>query len=326
MDKLVSIIVPIYNVETYLGQCLDSIINQTYKNLEIILIDDGSTDRSGKICNEYAKTEPRILVIHQQNAGAACAKNTGLDNMTGDYFTFADSDDYLEVHMIEELVLALERNHADIAECSFYYEYKNKSVIHKTVDEKSKIYNTKEYLCRYLTTWTCALLWNKIYKTVLSKDIRFPTERRCIDDEFYTYQLVLGTESVVSFSSPLYHYRKRESSVMTDIRNGAQIPRDRLRYLPERYEKVTRKYPQLKKQFLNYYMMELVGLIQNHPNDPVIVSRSCHLIRKQLFCSIYYRCGLHTTYYMIRELLRKGNGVKTDRNIEPKDDIGDLYD
>ena len=118
-DVLVSVIVPVYNVEAYLDECLESICSQTYRNLEIILADDGSTDKSGEICDIWQAKDPRIRVIHQQNAGVSCARNAGLEICTGDLISFVDSDDWLDLQMFEKLVSCLSENDADAAMCGF---------------------------------------------------------------------------------------------------------------------------------------------------------------------------------------------------------------
>ena len=128
MDSLVSVIVPVYKVEKYLSKCLDSIVNQTYKNLEIILVDDGSPDNSGKICDEYAQKDSRIKVIHKENGGLSSARNAGLDIATGEYIAFADSDDSVHLDFVEKLYRAIKEENADIACCSVedFIEDKNK--------------------------------------------------------------------------------------------------------------------------------------------------------------------------------------------------------
>ena len=120
MNELISIIIPIYNVEKYLHCCINSVIRQTYKNLEIILIDDGSPDNCGKICDEYAKKDNRIKVIHKENGGLSSARNAGLDIAKGEYISFVDSDDYVAENFIEKLYKLCKENDADIAECDFY--------------------------------------------------------------------------------------------------------------------------------------------------------------------------------------------------------------
>ena len=123
MGNLISIIVAIYNVDQYLEQCIDSIINQSYKNLEIILVNDGSTDNSKNICDYYSEIDKRIKVVHKKNGGVSSARNTGIDIATGDYIAFVDSDDYLELNMYETMINNLEQNQCDMGVCGYSIFY-----------------------------------------------------------------------------------------------------------------------------------------------------------------------------------------------------------
>ena len=125
--KKISIIVPVYQAEKYISKCIESIVNQTYKNLEIILIDDGSTDRSGEICDEYGKKDNRIVVVHNKNKGVSVARNCGLDIATGDYITFVDSDDYIDLQMYSEMMKVVEKYSCDVVMCDCIKEFEKKS-------------------------------------------------------------------------------------------------------------------------------------------------------------------------------------------------------
>lgn len=252
MRKKVSIIIPVYNVERYLRECLDSIATQSYPEFEAILVDDGATDTSGMICDEYVKSDPRFKVIHQSNAGSANAKNAGLEQAHGDYITFVDSDDYVEANWLECLVNALECNNADLAECDFKKEFADHAERGNDEAYIPGIYSAEEYLGFYLYNWTCSLFWNKLFKAELTKDIRFRQERRCIDDEFYTYKVISGAVKIVRIEKQLYHYRQRLSSVVSSEKNRLQITDDALEVLIERYEWVSRRFPKLRKIYLQH--------------------------------------------------------------------------
>ena len=127
MNKLVSAIIPVYNVEKYICECIESVINQTYKNLQIIIINDGSIDNSKNLCNKYANKDNRIIIVNKKNGGAASAKNIGIDIAEGDYIAFLDGDDYLNLDAIEYMVNLIENYNSDIAHCDFYEVYKNKN-------------------------------------------------------------------------------------------------------------------------------------------------------------------------------------------------------
>lgn len=245
----VSIIIPVYNVATYLRQCMDSLLAQTYPALEIILVDDGSKDESGSICDQYAQKDPRVVVIHQENAGAANAKNIGLDCATGDYVTFMDSDDYAEHRWIETMVQALESAGADAVECDFDKVYVNHAEVANHY-EKECVFTAEEYLGQYLGNWTCSLFWNKLFRAKLVEDIRFRRERRCIDDEFFTYKAMGKATKILRIPKVLYHYRQRASGVMASAKHRLQRTDDNLEILAERYNWVVQRFPNLRKLYL----------------------------------------------------------------------------
>lgn len=247
MNDLISVIVPVYNVAAYLPQCLDSILCQDYERLEVILIDDGSKDESGAICDEYARRDSRIKVIHQQNAGAAAAKNAGLRIATGEYLSFVDSDDFLEPNVYGCMVEVLKQTGADAAEFSFRNVYRSRTEDHPFPPGRS-IVDGKEYLVRYTKDWTCALLWNKLYKRSLFDGIFFE-EGHKIDDEYFTYQGLMNARTVASDDRIIYNYRRRASSVMLAPTSRAQLVLDRLDALAKRRKKVIGRFPELRREF-----------------------------------------------------------------------------
>ena len=170
MNIMISVIVPIYNVEEYLPACIESILNQTYRDLEILLIDDGSTDNSGKICDEYAEKDKRCIVIHQQNKGSSGARNTGLDNAKGEYISFIDGDDYIHPQMLEILYKEIEKENCDFAMISHKKVF-NKLEQNKDIEGNiNVIYLNRHVLISGLYNKTNFLesdfqaVWNKLYK------------------------------------------------------------------------------------------------------------------------------------------------------------------
>ena len=248
--KIISVIIPVYNVEKYLSECLDSVINQTYKNLQIIIVDDGSTDFSGKICDVYAEKDNRITVVHQKNAGAGAAKNTGLELIDGDYFSIIDSDDYIELDMYEKMVNSLEKYNADIVQCLFRNVFVNDSFDrkYKIKGNYPKVLTSKSFLKEYLYDWKYAIFWNKLFKSSLLKEIRFPVGRK-IDDEFFTYKLVCSAKKVVNIDDILYNYRMRKTSVMNE-NDSDRLIYDRIDCFIERYNYISNVYPSLKKNYI----------------------------------------------------------------------------
>lgn len=248
--KTISVVIPVYNVEKYLSECLDSVIYQTYKNLQIILVDDGSTDSSGKICDEYAEKDDRITVVHQSNAGAGAAKNTGLELIDGDYFSIIDSDDYIELDMYEKMVNSLENYNADIVQCLFKDLFVNDSFDrkYKIKGNYPKVLTSKKFLSELLYDWKYAIFANKVFKTSLLKDIRFPVGRK-IDDEFFTYKLICNSKKIVNIEDVLYSYRMRKTSVMNE-NDSDRLIYDRIDCFVERYNYIKKVYPSLERKYL----------------------------------------------------------------------------
>lgn len=260
-DGVISVVVPVYNVEPYLIECLESIINQTYRDLEIILIDDGSTDRSGDICDEYGKKDERIIVIHQSNQGSASAKNAGLRKSSGEYLAFVDSDDFLQEDAYEFMVKQLEEYCADIIQGCFRKVYQK---FYRDVNKiiEMQILDTSEFLELFTKDWTCGLLWDKLYKRDIFKDIYFK-EGHKIDDEFFTYKGVMNSKKILRVPHYIYNYRQRISSVMFSKDSQLKIISDSLEYLSIRREEVKKSFPQLKKVYDEHYLNMLIILSKN---------------------------------------------------------------
>lgn len=208
---LLSVIVPVYKVEAYLDKCISSIVNQSYKNLEIILVDDGSPDRSGAICDKWAAKDSRIRVIHQENQGGGAARNAALDAANGELLAFADSDDYLASDMYAHLYGLLERG-ADIAECGYVEVTDDDAAFSQ--DGEVWVCSAQEAMAAHVQDrFFRQLIWNKLYRREVVGDIRFPVGKK-IDDEFFTYR-VLGNAKTLSRSNRLcYAYRQQPDSVM----------------------------------------------------------------------------------------------------------------
>ena len=216
-NDLVSIIVPVYNVEKYLRQCIESLINQTYKNIEIILVDDGSTDNSGKICDEYSKKDNRIKAIHKKNGGLSDARNYGIENAKGIYICFVDSDDYTDKKYIENLYHAIIENKADISICNFKLIFDNTkekdcdiiqpTLINEEISNKEAVkllFNPNSF-----GNYAC----NKMYKTELFKGVKYP-KGFVMEDLGTTYKLFLKSKKIAIFNDKLYYYVQRKESIL----------------------------------------------------------------------------------------------------------------
>lgn len=222
MKKLISIIVPVYNVETYLEKCVNSIINQTYKNLEVILIDDGSTDSSGIICDEIARKDSRIKVIHKKNFGVSAARNLGLDNANGEYIGFVDSDDWIEPNMYELLYREIEENNSDIAICDVFLE-KEFIEVHKVISQNKNIFNKDEIFEMLLDNNGFNWLCNKLFKKDLFNDVRIDPRIHMGEDILCVCQCISKGSTFTYISEPLYHYLIREDSACNDKFNIKKV-------------------------------------------------------------------------------------------------------
>lgn len=220
MDDKITVIVPVYNVENYLRKCLDSIITQTYKNIEIVVVNDGSTDASGEICKEFSEMDHRILYIEQENAGLSAARNTGLNNMSGNYVTFVDSDDWIELDYVETLYKEITEYQADIAvgnyysfnesEGMFYFHISGDSYYEKVYDNVSifeNLYETQE-----MRSFALISAWGKLYKARLFEQLRFDMGKLG-EDGYLNQKVYLLSEKVIYLNKSLYAYRIRKGSL-----------------------------------------------------------------------------------------------------------------
>lgn len=211
-NDLISVVVPIYNVEKYLEECVDSIINQTYKNLEIILVDDGSTDNSGKMCDKFAQNDSRIKVIHKENGGLSDARNCGIEAATGKYIQFIDSDDYIDLDMFEILYNNLKKYNADISMCSHYILTEDECTAEGS--NELLIYDRVEILKEVLLDEKVrSYAWNKLFSIKLFENIRFP-KGKVFEDILTIPKLFEKANKVVLDDVSKYYYRQRKGSIL----------------------------------------------------------------------------------------------------------------
>lgn len=210
---LLTIILPVYNVAPYLFDCLSSIVNQTYYNLEIIIVDDGSTDETGNICDRFAAKDHRIRVFHQENAGIAHARNRALQDVHGEYIGFVDGDDWLDTDMYEMLYRNMITYNVDISICAHYIET-DFGTVKKINTHKILRLNQEEALKELMKDDVVRnYVWDKLFKTSLCKDLYFP-EGRMFGDMFFTTRAFLKAQSFVMQCTPKYHYVSRKSSIV----------------------------------------------------------------------------------------------------------------
>lgn len=250
MGDKISVIVPIYKVEDYLHRCIDSIINQTYTNLEIILVDDGSPDNCPMICDEYAEKDSRIRVVHKKNGGLSDARNAGLDIATGEYIMFIDSDDFVDIEMMESMMKNMIDNNVDMVVCNIKYVYEDREVV--KYNQSDRILDRYEAMEEYLKDGVVqAIACNKLYNKVMLDGIKFKLNKTN-EDEFFTYKVVDRCKKIYYNSKPFYNYLQRNTSIMGKYSikrlDGVEASYERLSFIREKYPSL---YINEKRNFYN---------------------------------------------------------------------------
>ena len=258
MQDKISVIIPVFKVEEYLDECVESVITQTYNNLEIILVDDGSPDNCPDICDEWAKKDNRIKVIHKQNGGLSDARNAGLDIVSGEYIVFVDSDDYIMPDMVEKLYTAIIREKADIAACGIITcegEKRNAWGYQNLVATSERIYELLYDEAKYPVA-AC----NKMYRRQCWQSLRFPVDKTC-EDAFTTYQLIHQAQRIVMIPEALYCYRIRPGSIMTSSFSLKKMDEEEAWRC--NYQFIEKNHPKLKKNAFDFYLLRMNILIHS---------------------------------------------------------------
>lgn len=287
MKPLISVIVPVYDVEKYLDICIESIVNQTYENLEIILVDDGSPDNCPKMCDEWSLKDSRIHVIHKENGGLSSARNAALDICRGEYISFVDSDDYIHVDMYQIMMDDMIKTNADVVKCSRYI-CKNSDIFRRPSVSEAKSYNQKEILDCYFYHKDdfCGGVWDKLYKAEIFKQIRFPDGIN--SEDYYVYASIYNNIDKLYYNNiPLYYYRVRDNSICTKKEIDSHS-----------YDKI--KVSDMVKAFI----------------DTSFPSRSYDALAFQIICR-------YATYYSI--VIRKKNSMRKEWRKDLSSFLGKLF-
>jgi glycosyltransferase involved in cell wall biosynthesis len=270
LNKIVSVIVPIYKVEKYLTRCIESILKQTYKFLEIILVDDGSPDRCGNIAEEFAKSDDRIKVFHKENGGLSDARNYGMKFAKGDYTIFVDSDDWLAENMVEQLMAASVKYQAEVVQSAYYYAYDEYLLFdHRYYSMESPPVVLKQTLMYELVKNERVknFAWGKLYKTSLIKNIPFK-KGVLFEDVFWAHKVMDKVDTYVLINQPLYYYFQRSDSIVASysLKNL-----DIIKGLKERHEFIVKNYQHLTddslKTLLEANLIHYHLLLRNKKKD-----------------------------------------------------------
>lgn len=281
MNDLITIVVPIYNVENYINDCIQSIINQTYKNLQIILVDDGSRDNCPKICDEYKQKDSRIEVIHKKNGGLSDARNAGIEKANGKFICFIDSDDFINYEYVEKLYNLITKNNADISISNFkrVQDFKKEYLKEEEENKTEQIYTGKQMIENIYNKKLyvqSTVTWNKMYKTELFKTTNFPYGK-LHEDEYTTYKLYYNCKKVVMSSEILYYYRYVPNSIMNKKFNKKRL--DGIAALEERL-----KFFQAKeeKKLYNLTLVRYLTVLMIHYTNCKMFLENSEEIQKEL--------------------------------------------
>lgn len=297
MQPLISVIVPIYNVEQYLRKCIDSIINQTYRNLEIILVDDGSPDNCPKICDDYALKDSRVKVLHLVNGGAGYARNRGFQQSKGDFIAFFDSDDVIAPNFFESLYSFFSED-IDIVECEY-----------AIIDDESKIafpccnntnlekYSMKDAMAKHICDDRFKqIIWNKLYRRCVVENVKFP-EHKGIDDEYWTYKVIFNARRLVHINDELYAYRQVAGSVMHNLDWNMRLKPVEAKVI--RHIFITENLTELKTlsmlSILNTYMYNLQKVYYADKKNYNVFKSKCDSIFKSYDINIYEKFDFETS-------------------------------
>ncbi len=266
--ELISVIIPVYNVEKYLNACLDSLVNQTYKELEIILVDDGSTDNSGDICDNWAKKDSRIKVFHKKNGGQSTARNMGLDVCTGKYIGFVDSDDYVSLDMFHKLHTEIAKHGCDMVCCAYKNVDENGNEVTRDIIKWEKpeyhtVYSGEEYLkmmleCRYIP-----IVWDKLYTKEFIGKHRFNGDYLA-EDTLYIYEVQTPNTKIVFIPDMLYYYVVRGGSTTHGF--NEKYYTDKVRGSFEIENEAVKKFPKLKNSIKTNQLRMIASFLTYMPH------------------------------------------------------------
>ena len=271
-SSVISVIVPIYNVENYLDRCIESIVNQTYKDLEIILVDDGSPDNCPQMCDSWAEKDNRIKVVHKENGGLSDARNAGMLHVTGEIVSYIDSDDRIESNMFEKMLTQMEQDNSDIVSCGVKWVEENGKLLRNDTVEQNEILDTHSAMSELINDGKLKQhVWNKIYKTELIKAIPFE-KGKYHEDVFWSYQIIGKAERVSVVADSYYYYVQRTNSIMGEGFSEKRLDALDANYL--RCEYMKKNFPDLFDNALYVYIgschYQLQCAVRTNQPDSVI--------------------------------------------------------
>lgn len=326
-QQKVSLVVPMFKVEKYLPRCIDSILNQTYENMEVILVNDGSPDNCGEIAESYSKKDDRVIVVHKENGGLSDARNVGMQYVTGDFTLFVDSDDWLEASMLEKLVNISNKYKADIVQSAFYYAYNEYLLFdnrYYSQNDPYTILNNKELMTELIINERVKnFAWGKLYKTSIILGVPFK-KGVLFEDVFWAHQVMHRVNTYVMLHQPLCYYFQRSDSIVSTY-----TPRnlDIIKGLKERHKFIKEFYNNLSHESLknlvktmlihynlllqykikdrdNGYKKEIRSYINRNYREIIESVKKDRELKRQLIL-FHFHPYLNVLYLVIRKIVRK---------------------
>ena len=285
MKDLISIIVPVYNVEDYLERCIESILKQTYDDLEIILINDGSSDGSLKICKDYENKDPRIVLVNQENKGVSYARNIGLEICKGQYIMFVDSDDHISARTVQELLNDINTYEADMSICSFLKVFDDSDIVIDEYNNTTLKLNSEKALSLLLDDHELCVPWGKLYKATLFSHLRFDTEKYN-EDMFTIHQLFDACNNIALSNNPLYYYNQKGVSLTRSRFNYKKL--DMVEAIDVWYIFMKEHYPSLSEKAKIKYLSILVNTCTHLYNKSDKFGRGVYLNYSNIISKNYY--------------------------------------
>lgn len=321
-NSLVSIIVPVYKVPDFINRCVESLVSQTYKNIEIILVDDGSPDDCPAICNRLAEKDDRIVVIHKENGGLSSARNAGIDRASGDYIAFVDGDDFVTADYVEVLLKACKENNVKLSVCG-YYEYYSDDNMKAFVSDKSYVLTGDDAVRDIFTMKNDVhvVAWNKLYARELFKDgnIKY-AEGKLHEDVFTTYKFCAATENVACVNKACYYYVQRAGSIINQSFHSKRL---QLIEAVESIEPFVKKNsPKFDEEYFFYvflnYLTVINAMADSNYKDKELFAKMAGLIfamlpqlkqnryfgKKNLLTVIFLKFGMNI-FYIIRKIYKR---------------------
>ena len=284
-EPKISVIIPVFNVENHLKKCLDSVIGQTYQNLEIILIDDGSKDASGAICDAYAEKEPRIICVHQENGGVSKARNRGIEIATGDYYHFLDSDDYIDLDTYAYLLSQMKKNHAEAIGFGYYVTFPEREIAHGRAPEHCGVRDTKGAIYEHLFS-NNDYLCTKLLPALAVKSQRFHEDIFRDEDTLFGTEAFNKIKTAVFVERPLLHYVQSEESACRGVFRPNQL--SAVKVIPIMEPFLQDNYP----EFLTRWRIGYLHLMVMLYGDMFLDQREYEQEQKQIhqvFCELYHK-------------------------------------